>query len=103
MIDRDPFARASGSALQFVGDEKDAVLVADLAKTLNVSIRRNDQTVRYRDRFDDHRGDRVTTFKRDDLFGLFEALLRELRIAVAFAIEMAAIFVRIEETHRAGD
>src|SRR6185436_4008531 len=52
---------------------------------------------------DDHRGDRVSAFVLDDLLDLVETLARELGVAVAVAIRVAAVLVRIEETDDAGD
>ena len=71
--------------------------VADLAQSFDVARRRHDQAVGTGDRLDEHRGDSVAAFIHDRLFDLVEAALRELLLAVAFAIEVAAVLVRIEE------
>src|SRR5206468_12153830 len=97
MIDCEPFSGAAEAAHDLVADEEDAVAVADLAQSLQISVRRYDQAVRAGDGLDENRRDGVPTFVREDLLDLRETSGGECRVAVALAIEMAAVLVRIEE------
>ena len=102
VIDGEPASRSAEAAHHFVGDEEDAVAVADGAQALQVAVRRNDEAVRAGDGLDEDRGDGVRTFVREDLFDLVEAAAREHLVGVAFAVEVAAVFVGIEEADHAG-
>src|SRR6185295_18580738 len=90
-------------AHDFVADEENAVAVADVAKTLDVTIGRNDDPVRTGHGLDEHRGDGVRPFVHEDLFDLVEAAPREHGVTVTLSIEMAAVFVGIEESNHARD
>src|SRR5947207_11261291 len=103
MIDCEPFPGAAEAAHDFVADEEDAVAVADLAESLEISVRRNDQAIGAGHRLDENRRDGVATFVREDLLDLGETSRGECRVAVALAIEMTAVFVWIEKTNDAGD
>src|SRR4051812_222451 len=101
MIGGEPAAGPAEATHDFVADEENAVTIADRAQALQVTVGRNDDAVRAGDGFNENRGDGVAAFVSDRFLDLVEASLHELRIAVAVAIEMAAVFVRIEEAHDA--
>src|SRR5205814_9740926 len=92
-----PPARSAQSAHVLVAHQQESVAIADIAQALKISIGRNDQAVGARHSLDENRGDGVRAFVHEGFFDLRETSRRECRVAVAFAIEMAAIFVWIEE------
>src|SRR5947207_2916217 len=102
MIGGEPFSGSAEAAHHFVADEEDSVTIADLAQALEIAIRRDDDAVRSCDRLDENRGDGLRSFVHQCLFDLVEAATREHLVAVALAIEMAAVFVGIEKANDAG-
>ena len=101
MIDRKPPSGSTEAAHHFIADEENPVTIANLAKALKISVRRDDQTVRSRHGLDEDGGDSVRSFVSENFLDLVKAFPREHRVAVAFAVEMASIFIRIEEAHYA--
>ncbi len=103
VIHREPLARAPQPGHDFVADEQDAVLVADLAQALQVAIGRDDDAVRAGDRFEEEGSHGVRAFAHQHLLDLIEALAGEYFVAVALVIQRAAILVRVEDVDDAGD
>jgi hypothetical protein len=58
-VDREPFAAAAEAGHHLVGDEHDAVLVAEVAHPGQVAGRRHEDAVGAHHRFQDDRGDGV--------------------------------------------
>ena len=89
-----PFAGASPSAHDFVGDQEDSVLVANLAHTGPILIGRDDESVRAGHTFENDGGDLVWTFVLDHLFDMADtfAMTGILRPA-----ERTAVAIRVKE------
>src|SRR6201981_1121053 len=93
MLRSQPFAGAAKTPHYFVGDQQDAVFVAEGAELRIVIVGRNKQTVRTGDAFDQDCCNAVRTFHLDDFFDMRNTF------AVAgfdFLPEWAAIAVRVE-------
>jgi hypothetical protein len=76
VVDREPFASAPETGHHFVGDQKNAVLVAKITQALQISVRRDENAVRACNWFDDQRSDRLSSFKLDHLFSTCKHFFR---------------------------
>src|SRR6185503_20525390 len=68
VVDREPLAGATEARHHFIGDKHDAVLVTQIAQSLHVSIRRNQNAVCSNNRFDDQCGNSLWTFELEHFF-----------------------------------
>ncbi len=76
-------AQTAESRDHLVEDQKELVLVADLAKPLEVSLRRDEDSRRPRDRLDDDGGDGRFVVQRDDRFEGVREMSAPLRLPAA--------------------
>ena len=67
VLDREPFATPPESGHDLVGDEHDAVLIAQCPDPGEVAGGRHENAVRTHHRLEDDRGDGVRTFEHDEL------------------------------------
>ena len=73
MIHREPFARAPPSAHHFIGNQQDAVFVADRAHAWPIIIGGHDDAVRPDHAFHDDRSDLVRPFILNNFFQMRDA------------------------------
>mmetsp|Transcript_40737 Transcript_40737/g.102554 ORF Transcript_40737/g.102554 Transcript_40737/m.102554 type:complete len:364 (+) Transcript_40737:190-1281(+) len=96
-----PLACAAQATHDFVAHEKDAVLVAQGAQALEVSFRGRDDAVGSRHSLNHYCRDGCGVFSQHDLLGLFQDAARELLLAIALTIEVAAVHEGVKEAHDA--
>ena len=99
-LDREPFAAAPEAGHHLVGDEHDAVAVAEVTHALEVAGRRHEDAVGADDRLEDHRGDRVRTLEHHDLVEVRQRPLALL--GLGRRVERRAVEVRAHEVDDAG-
>src|ERR1700752_70050 len=87
VIDREPLTSATKPRHHFISNQENAVLVAKISKTLNVTVWRNEYSVRADNGFDDQCGNRFWSFEfdhflsaRQHLFGCVPTLLNAVII-----------------------
>ena len=69
MVHREPFAGAAESGHHFVGDQQDAVLVAELPQPLQITVRWHEDPVSTGNRFQNNCRDGLRAFEFEDLLG----------------------------------
>src|SRR5580658_664270 len=88
VIDGKPRTSPSKARHHFISDHQDAMLVADLAQPLKISIRRNQNTVGSRHRLENERGDGLRTLKLNGLFDHGERRLSRFPTALDAVIRV---------------
>ena len=78
MVDGEPLAGATEAAHHLVGDHHDAVAVADLAHTLEIAVRRDEDAVGAHHRLEDEAGDGVAALVHDHVFQLTQRHVHRL-------------------------
>ena len=94
----EPVPEPAEAADHLVGDQEDAVLVADLADAAAVALRRRERAARVLDGLDEHRGDGLGRLLLDLRAQLVEEELRELGLGLALR---AAVAVRVRHVPHA--
>ena len=88
VVDREPAAGAPEAAHDLVGDQEDAVAVADLADALEVAVGRDEDPVRADDRLEDEGRDRVRALEHDDLLEVCEGCADRVAVRAAPAVRV---------------
>src|SRR5438132_2294700 len=88
MVHREPLASATESGHHFVGNQKDAVLVAQSAQPLHVAVWRYEYPVSPNNRLDNDRSDRIRSFELNNFFGAREYFLSSLCFLVDAVIKL---------------
>src|SRR6185295_14814481 len=83
-----PFAGAAKAGHYFIGNQQDAVLVAQRAQSLHVTIRRNQDAVRPDYGLDDYRCDCLRAFEFKNLFGARQNFFGRVRTFLNAVIEV---------------
>jgi hypothetical protein len=96
VVHREPLARAPEARHHLVGDQQDAVPLAQLADALQVPRRRDEHAVRPGHRLEDERGDRGRTLELD-------RLLEGRQRAVGVVLGLERSVVRIQDVHDAAE
>ena len=99
-LDREPLAAAPEAGHHLVGDEHDAVAVAEVTHALQVAGRRHEDAVGAHDRLEDDRRDRVRTLEHHDLVEVRERPLALL--GLGRRVERRAVEVRAHEVDDPG-
>ena len=99
MLDGEHLAGAAKAGDDFIGDEEDAVLVAQLPQAWQIAIRQREAAGRPGDRFDDDGRHRGRIFQAQLVFQGLQA--KNITFRIGF-IEITAVAVRIEEADSAG-
>ena len=99
VVDTEPLSGPPESGHHLVGDEDDAVAVADLPDSCPVPGRRNHDAGGARHRFQDQCGERRRALVRDEAIEVFQCALRLLLIGVG--VERGPIQERAIEMHDA--
>src|SRR5204863_8149369 len=68
VIDREPLAGTTKTGHHFVGNQKNAVLIAKLAQPLHITVRWNQDAVGPNNRLDNDRGDSLRSFELEHFF-----------------------------------
>ncbi len=88
MVDREPGAGAPEAGHDLVGDEQDAVLVAQRPEALHVAVGRDEDAVGAHDGLDHDGRDGLRTLEHHDLLEVAQALLHRLRVLAPPAVEV---------------
>ena len=96
MVDREPLSRPAEAGHDFIGDQQDPVLVAELAQTLEESGRRDDETRVADDRLEQDRRDVLRALVPEHLLDVRERGLRGRAV-------WGAVRIGVEEADDTGD